>query len=432
MLRTTLLAGAASLLALPAVAQTEITWWHAMGGALGEAVNDIAERFNASQSDYAITPVYKGNYEETLTATIAAFRAGEQPNIVQVFDAGAATIIGATGAVIPAADLMADNGVDFDPNDYIEGVRNFYADPAGKMVGMPFNSSTPILYYNIEALEAAGVEPPKTWEEFAEIAPAIKEAGYVPLAQSHLPWIFTENFMSRHNQQFATNANGYQGASGTELMLSENAAIKAHFTAVKDWYDAGLFGWYGTGWSDNQTPFAQGEVAMWIGSSASFGGLRQAMEAPFSATFLPYWDAVEGAGTNTFIGGAALFAMSGKTEAENVATAKFFEFLSTPEEQVQWHKDTGYVPITVASYELAKSQGYYDEVPQAEVGTQQLLLPGGEWTKGYRMGFYVQIRDVMNREYSRIFNGETTVEEAFETIDREGNALLERFSRTQG
>ncbi|MEM6744551.1 MAG: extracellular solute-binding protein, partial [Pseudomonadota bacterium] len=253
---------------------------------------------------------------------------------------------------------------------------------------------------------------------------------------------------------------------------SENEAIKAHFTAVKEWYDAELFGWYGTGWSDNQTPFAQAEVAMWIGSSASFGGLRQSMEAPFSATFLPYWEAVSGApaevdltaaiaeidldgttplealniladlqaqaaapavgGTNTFIGGAALFAMSGKSDEENVATAKFFEFLSTPEEQVQWHKDTGYVPITIASYELAKSQGYYDEVPEAEVGTQQLLLPGGEWTKGYRMGFYVQIRDVMNREYSRIFNGETTVEEAFETIDREGNQLLERFSRTQG
>ena len=174
---------------------TEITWWHAMGGRLGEVVNEVATQFNQSQSDYVVTPIYKGNYEETLTSTIAAFRAGEQPNIVQVFEAGAATLMGAPGALIPVEDLLKDNGVPFNGDDYISGVRYFYADDSGKMYGMPFNSSTPILYYNVEALEKAGVTPPKTWEEFASTtAPALKAAGYVPAAQSHLPWIFTENF----------------------------------------------------------------------------------------------------------------------------------------------------------------------------------------------------------------------------------------------
>jgi sn-glycerol 3-phosphate transport system substrate-binding protein len=68
--------------------------------------------------------------------------------------------------------------------------------------------------------------------------------------------------------------------------------------------------------------------------------------------------------------------------------------------------------------------------PAAEVGIKQLNLPGGEWTKGYRMGFYVQIRDVMNREYGRIFAGETTVEDAFKNIEADGNKLLERFAKT--
>ena len=409
----------------------KIEFWHAMGGALGETVNEIATRFNASQGDYELTPVFKGSYEETLTATIAAFRAGEQPNIVQGFDAGAATIIGAPGAVIPAEDLITQAGIAFNGDDYIDGVRYFYADEAGKMIGMPFNSSTPILYYNVEALEAAGVEPPKTWEDFQTIAPALKEAGYVPMSQSHLPWIFTENFMSRHNLQFATNANGYEGIAGTELLVN-NDAIKAHFSAVKDWIDAGLFGYYGTGWGDNQTPFENKEVAMWLGSSGSFGGLKQSADFEFSATYLPYWEAVTTEPTNTFIGGAALFAMSGQSDEENRATAEFFKFLSSPEVQLFWHQDTGYVPITTAAYELAAEQGYFEETPQAEVGIQQLTLPGGEWSKGYRMGFYVQIRDVMNREYGRIFSGEATVEEAFQVIEDEGNQLLSRFARTAG
>ncbi|MEM8731253.1 MAG: extracellular solute-binding protein [Pseudomonadota bacterium] len=414
-----------------AAAQTEITWWHAMGGQLGETVNQIATDFNASQSDYVITPVYKGSYEETLTATIAAFRAGEQPNIVQVFEAGAATLIGAEGAVIPVETIMAENGVDFDINDYVSGVRYFYADSDGTMIGMPFNSSTPILYYNVDALEKAGVTPPKTWEEFQEVtAPALKEAGYIPAAQSHLPWIFTENFMSRHNLQFATENNGYD--QGVPEILINNDALKAHFTAVKSWLDDGLFGWYGTGWSDNQKPFQDGEVAMWMGSSASFGGLRNTVEFPFSATYLPYWEAVTETPTNTFIGGAALWALTGHDDAENKAVAAFFQFLTSPEVQVFWHKETGYVPITEAAYDLAKSEGYYNDVPQAEVGIQQLSFDGGDWTKGYRLGFYVQIRDVMNREFARIMTGETDVDSAFDAIESEANQLLERFSKTQG
>ena len=174
-------------IAMPAFAATDITWWHAMGGQLGETVNDIAEKFNSSQSDYKITPVFKGTYEETMTAGIAAFRAGEQPNVIQVFDAGAATLIGAKGAVIPAQDLMKDNGVPFDIKDYISGVRYFYADSAGKMIGMPFNSSTPIMYYNEDALKKAGVTPPKTWEEFQSVTAPKPEGRRVRAAVAVAP-----------------------------------------------------------------------------------------------------------------------------------------------------------------------------------------------------------------------------------------------------
>ncbi len=414
-----------------AFAETEITWWHAMGGALGDTVNQIAADFNASQDDYKITPVFKGSYEETLTSGIAAFRAGEQPNVLQVFDAGAATVIGAKGATIPVQDLLSDNGVDFDINDYIAGVRYFYADTDGKMIGMPFNSSTPIMYFNTDALEKAGVTPPKTWEEFQETtAPALKAAGYTALAQSHLPWIFTENFMSRHNLPFATNDNGYTG-SDTKILVN-NDAIKSHFTALTEWQKEGFFEWFGTGWSDNQAKFEEGEVAMWLGSSGSFGGLmKKDLPFEFSATYLPYWEAVTTEPTQTFIGGASLFAMAGKSDEENKATAEFFRFLTSAETQYFWHQSTGYVPITEAAYKLAGEDGHYGRFPAAEIGIKQLTLPAGDNTKGYRMGFYVQIRDVMNREYGRILTGETDVETAFAAIEAESNKLLERFAKTQ-
>jgi sn-glycerol 3-phosphate transport system substrate-binding protein len=425
-------AAALALFANAASAQTEISWWHAMGGALGDTVNQIATNFNASQSDYVITPVFKGTYEEALTAGIAAFRAGEQPNILQVFDAGAATVIAAQGATIPVQDLLIDNGVDFNIEDYISGVRYFYADSEDKMIGMPFNSSSPIMYYNVQALEAAGVTPPKTYEEFETVtAPALVEAGYIPLAQSHSPWIWVENFMSRHDLPFATNDNGYTGLD-TQILVN-SPELKMHWNKVKEWRDAGFYEWYGAAWNDNQKPFEEGKVAIWMGSSGSFGGLSK-LDLPFdfSATVLPYWESVTTEPKQTFIGGAALFAMSGKSDAENAATAAFFQYLTSPETQVMWHKETGYVPVTTAAYEMAKAEGYYDELPAAEVGIEQLSLPAGEHTKGYRMGFYVQIRDVMNREFGRILAGDTSVDDAFTAIEAESNELLAKFAQTQG
>lgn len=418
-----------SLSAGSALAATNISWWHGMGGANAEVINELSKRFNASQKSCSLTPVSKGSYEEALASGIAAFRSGEQPNILQVFDAGAATIINAKGATIPAEDLINDAGYKFDRDAFIEGVRYFYAAPDGKFVGMPFNSSAPIMYINTEALEKAGVEAPKTWEEFEIIAPKLKEAGYIPLTASQLTWQFTENFFSRHNQQFATNNNGYDSVKDTELKVTDPNLIMM-FEKLKDWSDKGYFGFYGAGWSDNQKPFDEGKVAFWIGSSGSFGGLQKAAKMDFTADFLPYWKAVDGAGTNSFIGGAALFAMAGKPDAENKCVADFFQFLTSPEIQKYYHQATGYVAITTAAYELAKSEGYYEKTPVAEVGIKQLMLPSGEWSKGYRLGFYPQIRTIMEREYNRIFAGETSVKDAFATIEKEGNDLLTRFAKT--
>lgn len=413
----------------PLAAQTDIEFWHAMGGRLGEVVEEIATKYNDSQSEYNLVPTYKGGYEDTMTAGIAAFRAGQQPSLIQIFDAGAATIINAPGATIPVADLLAEHAGGFDNSDYIAGVRYFYADSDDKMIGLPFNASTPLLYYNKDIFAEVGVDaPPATWEEFEAMAPKFAEAGYQALAQSHSPWIFSENFHSRHNIQLATGNNGYD-STDVEILYN-NDHMKMHWTKVKEWLDAGYYGFYGRAWGDNQDAFVQKKTAMWLGSSGSFGGLAASTDFAFGASYLPYWKSITEEPYGTFIGGAALFAMSGKDEAENKGTADFLSFLSSPEIQYFWHKETGYVPITNAAYEMAKADGYYGSTPDAEIGIIQLTQPVGEWTKGYRLGFYVQIREAMYNQYDNIFSGKSTVEEAFADMEKEANALLERFDAT--
>ncbi|WP_413112424.1 extracellular solute-binding protein [Thaumasiovibrio sp. DFM-14] len=411
-----------------AAAQTEITFWHAMGGQLGDTVNQIASEFNASQDDYRITPIYKGEYTETLTAGIAAFRAGEAPNILQVFDAGAATIMNAPGVAKPVQDILVESGYPFSTEHYLAGVRNFYADNEGKMIGMPFNSSTPVLYYNKDILDEAGVEVPTTYEELESAATVLKEAGHATFSQSLSAWIFFENFKSRHNLPLADKQNGYEGLP-TKIMFNTDD-MKMHVAKLKEWNDKGYYKYYGSDWDANQTPFERQEVAMWMGSSGSFGGLRNRVDFEMGTTYLPYWESVAKEGSHTFIGGAALFALNGHDKKQDDAVAAFFSYLTQPETQMYWHKTTGYVPVTNAAYEMTKESGFYKEAPDAEVGVLQLSLPEGEWTKGYRLGFYPQIREVVHREFDNIFAGRSTVEDSLEKVDVESSRLLQRFART--
>lgn len=400
-----------------------------MGGKLGEVVNKIATNYNASQNKYHVIPMYKGSYTDTMTAGIAAFRAHKAPDIIQIFDAGSATIINAKGVAYPIAKLFDKYGYKFNSKDYISGVRNFYSDSKGRMIGCPFNSSTPVMYYNKDAFKKAGIKnPPKTWEEFEVDAAKLKKYGYIGLSQSLSTWTSAENFMSRHNLQLANKNNGFDGFA-TKIYY-ENPAMDYHWDKLRNWSLKGYFKYYGRSWGDNQQAFYDQKVAMWLGSSGSFGGLRKAAKFNFGTTYLPYWKKFINKGAQTFIGGAALFVFSGKSDEKYKGIANFLHYLTKPQTQYFWHKSTGYVPITIAAYNLAKKDGYYKTTPDAEIGIKQLSLPTQKWTKGYRLGNYVQIREIMKIEFENILNGKKTAKQAFKDVDKKADKLLSKFART--
>src|ERR1700742_1860406 len=153
-------------LAMPAHAVTELQWWHAMTGGTNDVIVKLANDFNASQSEYKVVPTYKGSYPDTMNAGIAAFRAGNAPHIMQVFEVGTATMMAATGAVKPVHVMMKETGEKFDPNAYLSGITGYYSTAKGEMLSFPFNSSSTVMWVNLDALKKANIEaPPKTWPE---------------------------------------------------------------------------------------------------------------------------------------------------------------------------------------------------------------------------------------------------------------------------
>lgn len=416
-------------LSATAEAATEIQWWHAMGGELGDKINAYAAAFNAQQSDYTIVPVYKGNYTETMTAAIAAFRAKQAPAIVQVFEVGTATMMAAKGAVYPVHQLMADTKQPFDPNAYLAAVTGYYSDSKGNMLSMPFNSSTPVMYYNKDAFAKAGIAaPPATWPEFEAAAKKLQAAGVAcGLTTGWQSWVHVETFSAWHNLPLGTRENGFAGLD-TELTFNKTAVVK-HIAKLAEWQKSKIFD-YGGRRSDAAPKFYSGECAMYTNSSGSYAGVKSTVKFDFGVAPLPYWPDVAKEPQNTIIGGASLWVLNGRPKAEYVGVAKFFSYLSSAEVQADWHQFSGYLPITKAAYELSKQQGFYAKNPGTDVAILEVThkAPTAN-SKGLRFGNYAQIRDIINDELETVWAGKATAQAALDTAVNRGNAILRAFEK---
>lgn len=460
---------AAMVTADAAAAQTEVLFWHAFTGRLGELVAEQVDTFNGSQSDYRIVASHKGNYSETLNAGIAAFRAGEQPHILMVFEVGTATMMAAEGAIKPIYEVMADAGADFDQSKYIGSVKGYYTSPDGNMLSLPFNSSTPVLWVNRDKLSEAGIDPDtdmSTWESVGEVLDQLKSAGVeCPLTTAWQSWIHLENFSAYHDVPFATKDNGFAGTD-TELALNGPAQV-AHISAMGEWAKDGKFIYAGRR-NEGGANFRAGECALFTESSAGYAGIKAEAEFEFEVRPLPYWrndsdsalsavrdalavvadsmedegrrEAVEAARAsllqaqsvpqNTIIGGASLWIMEGHEADEYAGAAAFMNFLSSPEIQAKWHQDTGYLPITAEAGELTRAQGFYDANPGTDIAVIQMTAkePTAN-SKGLRLGSFDQIRGIIDEELEAVWSGDKTAEEALGSAAERGNALLRRFEQ---
>ena len=429
-LSTLALAACALCAPLAGHAQTEIQWWHSMDGALNEWVNDLAKQFNASQTEYKVVPTYKGEYDQSMAAGIAAYRAGNAPDLLQVYEVGTATMMYAKGAIKPVTEVMKEGGVKFDPKAYIPAVAGYYTAPNGQMMSFPFNSSTTVFYYNKDAFKAAGLDPekaPTTWPEVVSYAAKLKASGSkCPFTTSWMTWAQLESFSTWHNTTYASKNNGF---GGLDARLEFNSPLHVrHFENLANMSKQGLFVYKGRA-SKAITPFTSGECAMFVGSSGSYASVKRDAKFQFAESTLPYYPDVAGAPQNTIVGGASLWVMAGKPASHYKGVAQFFNFLSNPQVQSESHMRTGYLPITTAAFELTEKSGFYKKNPGTDVAVNQMVRKTTEKSRGVRLGNLPQIRAILDEETEQIWTGKKTAKEALDTAVQRGNELLVKFQK---
>ncbi|MCG5240994.1 sn-glycerol-3-phosphate ABC transporter substrate-binding protein UgpB [Azospirillum doebereinerae] len=414
--------------------KTVVEFWHGLPQPLGGQLEEVVKGFNASQDKVQVNASFKGSYPEAMQAAIAAFRAGNAPHIVQMFEVGTATMMAAGPAIKPVYQLMQETGATVDPKAYIPAVSGYYSSKDGKMMALPFNSSTNIMFYNKDAFQKAGLDPnkpPATWPELIAAAKALKASGAsCPFTTSWPTWAQFEQLGAIHDTPFASQANGFGGLNA-ELKVNAPLYVK-HVQTLVDMQKEGTFRYGGR---DNKPDglFPSGECAIIHASS----GLRSriAKEATFAwgAAPLPYWpDQIKGEPKNGIIGGAAFWVMTSpkRTPAEYKAVSEFFTYLAKPEVDAKWHMDTGYVPVTFKGFELAKAEGFYEKNPGADVPAAQLTrTPTTENTMGLRLGNLPEIRNIIQEELEKAFQGQQPVQQALDTAVQRGNVVLRNFER---
>lgn len=424
---------AAVLSAGPAQAErVKFEYWYGLGGYLGKVVQQTCDRFNAAQDKYEIVCVGQDGYALAVQNTIAAFRAGKHPTIVQAYDAGTADLM-MSGEFYPVQKMMADFNIPIDWSNYFPGISNYYASSKGELFSMPFNSSTAVMYYNIADLKAAGVsEPPATWEEFEGDLKKLKASGKAcPFAYAPSSWVDLEQFSMAHNVPVASNNNGYDGLD-TRLLFNTTIHVK-HMENLKRWMDEGLLQIRTSqGGLNARDSFAQGECSFYFGSIASHATVHSVAkpELKWDVAMLPVYAGTER--HNTVVGGASLWVLSKKTEAEYRGAAAYLSFLATPESERFWCENTGYIPVTRTGFKKLMDEGFYAKPPYKgrEVAIESLTYTDpGPLTRGIRLGAFTQIRKEWTNEIEAAFAGKKTVKQALDDAAARGDTALAKFAR---
>lgn len=426
LLIASLLAGCSMLATVAAEAKTQIEFWHGMGGVLNDRVDELAKQFNEAQDQYTIVPVNKGSYEELINAMIAAYRAKRAPTIVQTNERAFLTMLNSS-AVIPVADLMSKEGYTIDWSTVIAPVAAYYSDK-GKLQALPFNSSTPILWYNQDHFKAAGFDKPAdNWQELTQQLHAIHDKGISQCAMS-LPgdyeWSFLENYSAVNDFPYGTKRNGIDGLD-TEFVF--NKSLGTQVERMHDLISSGVMEIAGQGVQPVQL-FTSGTCSTIIASTASHAAVEASAKFPWNATFLPHEK--DRTPHNSVIGGGALWAMKGHSEDEYKGAAAFFDFLAKPETQVWWSKNTGYVPVTTTAYEALKKEGYFEQHPTRAIAIEQLMRkPNSDNSMGFRFGNSNQANVLIMEEVMAAALGQKTTQEALDAAVARGNEVLRRFEK---
>jgi sn-glycerol 3-phosphate transport system substrate-binding protein len=411
-----------------AAGKVEITWWHAMSGNNGKVVDGIVKDFNAAHPGIELKALYTGNYPETMTKYITAYRAKTAPNLVQAYEVGTQQML-SSGAIVPVYQIPGMVGEKWDWAQYVIPITHYYS-TAGNLWSMPFNSSTAMLYYNKDLFAKAGLDPnkpPTTWEELEADGKKLLQTGAVKhvLSFGWPGWVLEQSFAT-HNQLFANHENGRSGLATKVLFNGAfgNMVLNTWTRLAKE----GIFIYGGPEYSANSA-FESGQIAMLIQSTSSLKGIEKGSQFKVGTTFLPRFEGYPRG--NSVIGGASLWVTKGQSKEQLRAVWAFLKYLAGTNIAVDWHKGTGYFPAVNSAVQALLAEGWFTQDQNYLTAFLQVLSGRRDTAAatGVRMGPFVQIRELERTAIEKSVSGQLSPKAALDEAARKADQLLADFAQ---
>lgn len=418
-------AGAAST--EPAKEPVKVIWWHSMSGELGTAVDKLVSDFNASHPDIKVEGVFQGTYDESLNKLKASMDSKSGPSLIQVYEIGSKFMID-SGAVTPVQQFIDEEKYDLsslEPN-----IAKYYTFE-GKQYSMPFNTSNPILYYNKDLFEKAGLDPnkpPATYEEVAADAKKLTGNGVTGASFAIYGW-FMEQLLANQGKDLINNGNG-RASAATESLVNQEAAVNT-LTWWKGMVDNKSVLNLGRKTDDTKKAFLAGQIAMTLDSTASLRGIVDGAAGKFEVGtgFLPKPDASSEGGV--VIGGASNWILNNKSAEEQKAAWEFMKYLAEPAVQAEWHINTGYFPITTKAYDEQIVKDNLAKYPQFQTAVDQLhASKPSTASQGAVMGVFPDARQTVEGAIEEVFTGKKDVKAALDAAAKQITEKIDIYNKT--
>ena len=404
---------------------TEISFWHSMGGVNGQAIDTLVKKFN-DENEYGITvkAQYQGEYDDSLNKLKSAQIGNMGADLVQVYEIGSRFMI-ESGWITPMQQMIDADSYDL---SQIEPNLAAYYTIDNQLYSMPFNSSTPIMYYNKEMFEKVGItEIPDSLEGIEAVGEKLlNEGGAGQVISLGIYGWFFEQFIGKQGLEYANNGNG-RTEPATAVAFDENGAAENILTAWKSLYDKGYAPNVGKGGDAGLADFSAGKSAITLGSTASLKQILQDVNGKFEVgtAYFPKVKSTDEGGVS--IGGASLWALNNNDAKKTRATWEFVKFLISPESQAYWNAQTGYFPVTTAAQEEPVFKENVEKYPQFQTAIDQLHDSSPKYV-GALLSVFPEARATVESEIENLLNGNTDVKTAVKNMADAINKSIEEYN----
>lgn len=405
-------------------AKTELTFWHSMGGAGGEGIKKMVDDFNAQSETIRVTEQYQGSYDDAITKLKSSAASGQGPEIMQLYDIGTRWMIDSGYAIEMQTVIDRDT---FDVSQIEPNIAAYYS-VNDRLHSMPFNSSTPLMYYNKDAFKAAGLDPdnpPKNFDELEAAATTLTSGDKVGMGFHVYSWLF-EQYCSKQGKTFANGGNG-RTDKATAVEFDSNGAALEFFTRMYDFNKKGINANFGRDGTAAINAFGSGQISIAFGSTASLPSVLAAVDGAFELGTAPLPDLVTGVDGGVSIGGGSLWIMDKGSDETEDAAWQFVKYCVGPEVQVYWHKQTGYFPITTKAYDVQEMKDQIAENKQFVTAIDQLHAsnPGAA---GALLGVFTEARGIIEANWEDMLADKLTPQQAVDNSAKAINAAIEQYN----